>query len=137
MVGDVYDYLGDFGPFRFTRWFHMCASLDLVAGLISPVVNGVIIQSKTVEGLGKDRPSSLAGRLVLGKVFRANIWQESPQLGGNLQVFGRLLDGQQMVSITAGPECGRSGDYLAWNQVNNKNKTEENNCKKKTGQPKV
>ena len=116
-AGGVSHYIDDFGPFRFTRWFHMCASFDMVTGLISPVVDGFIIPSKAVEKISQDRPSTLAGRIVLGKLFHANIWKATPQLVGNIQVFGRVLSEEDMISITAGTMCGSSGDYLAWNQV--------------------
>ena len=110
-------YFSDFGPVRYNRWIQACTSMDLETGLISLVVDGYIIQSKVVEGLTLDRPSTLAGRVVLGKVFYFGAWHQANMLVGNLQVFGRLLSEKEMISLTVGDGCGSEGDYMAWTQV--------------------
>ena len=110
-------YFSDFGPVRYNRWIQACVSLDLETGLISLVVDDYIIQSKVVEGLAVDRPFTLAGRVVLGKVFYFGAWHQANTLVGNLQVFGRLLSEKEMISLTVGDGCGSEGDYMAWTQV--------------------
>ena len=110
-------YFSDFGPVRYNRWIHACVSMDLVTDLISPVVDGYSIQSKVVKGLGHGRPSTLAGRVILGKVFYFGAWHQANTLVGNLQLFGRVLSEQQMIAITAGDGCGSEGDYLSWTEV--------------------
>ena len=110
-------YFSDFGPVRYNRWIHACASINLATGLISLVVDGFSIQSKVVEGLALKRPFSLAGRVILGKVFFFGAWHQANGLVGNLQVFGRVLPQKEMISLTAGDGCGSEGDYMAWTQV--------------------
>ena len=116
-VNGAFSYLGDFGSLRYNRWFHLCVSLDLRTGLISPVVDGIVIPPREVPDLGKGAPSSLAGRLILGKYWRNGVWNQDNSMVGNLQVFGRLLSEEEMVGITGGEDCGTEGDYMAWHQV--------------------
>jgi hypothetical protein len=84
-VNGAYYYLADFGPFQYNRWVHLCVGLDTVAGVISAVADGQVLEPKQVPGLGKGRPETLAGRLVLGKTFKEGRWrQDTLQVGGGL-----------------------------------------------------
>ena len=38
-------------------------------------------------------------------------------MAGNVQVFNGRLSNEQMISITAGKDCGRDGNYLAWKEM--------------------
>ena len=73
-------------------------SLSLVTGLVSPVADGHVIQNKTVPGLAEGRPSTLAGRVVLGRSRYSGAWWQENHLMGGLQVYGRSLSTEEMVS---------------------------------------
>jgi hypothetical protein len=116
-VNGAYSYLSDFGPLRYNRWFHLCIGLDLASGLVSPVVDGIVIDEKVVEGLGMGRPASLAGRLVLGRSWYDSTWNQDTQMVSGIQVFGHKLTSEKMAAITGGAECGAEGDYLSWREM--------------------
>ena len=115
--GSTWIKFGDYGPFRYNRWIHMCMGVDLVTGLLSPVVDGTVLPQKVAEGLGQGRPMTLAGRLVIGKHSTDNTWYQNSNLMGNTQIFGRKLSQDELRAITAGAKCGVEGDYLAWRQM--------------------
>ena len=59
-------------------------------------------------------PTNLTGRLSL---FKMNIgfWYSSSSKISNLNIFSRKMPLEEMVSRTAGEDCGKAdGDYLAW-----------------------
>ena len=119
VVNGAWFYLSDFGSLHYNRWVHMCVSLDLITGLISPVVDGYRIDTKMIANLGDNRPKSLARRVYLGiHINGGGVWIQAPQRTGNLQIYGKALSEAQMKSITtSGTECDKPGDYLSWDQV--------------------
>ena len=106
-------------PFVFNRWFHLCLGFDLASGLISPVAQGVVLKERIIPEVTANRPSSLAGRLLLGTYRRDGQVREVQALLANAQVFGRKLTVPEMINISSSRECGTPGDYLAWDQVAN------------------
>ena len=97
-------------PLRFNRWQHLCVAVDLDKEVFSFAADGYLLDDLEVKGMSKGAPTSLDGRLL----------QDSSQMTvanymmGNMQVFGRKLSSEEMISITGGGEdCGREGDYLA------------------------
>ena len=116
-VNGAYYYLADFGPFEFNRWVHLCVGFNLNTGVVSAVADGTVMPEKEVLGLGKGRPSSLAGRLILGKSNRGGKWKQDSVLVSSVEVFQGILDRKDMVSRSQGDGCGGPGDYLSWSQV--------------------
>ena len=104
-------------PFVFNRWFHLCLGFDLVSGLISSVAQGVVLEERMIPEVTANRPSNLAGRLLLGTYRRGGKVREVQAMLANVQVFGSKLTVTEMINITSGRDCGAPGDYLAWNQV--------------------
>ena len=104
---------GSYGPLLFNRWHHLCLALDLDKEVISFVLQGVVLDDLEVKGMSKGAPTSLDGRLSQddSSLTVANYMM------GNMQVFGRKLSNEEMVSITSGEDCGREGDYLAWQDM--------------------
>ena len=101
-------------PLRFNRWQHLCIAVDLDKEVFSFAADGYLLDDLEVKGMSKGAPTSLDGRLL----------QDSSQMTvanymmGNMQVFGRKLSNEEMISITGGGEdCGREGDYLAWKEM--------------------
>ena len=119
VVNGAWYYLSDYGSLHYNRWVHMCVSLDLASGLISPVVDGHRIITHTTPDLGAGRPKSLAGRIFLGIYINGGGTRvQAPQRTGNLQIYGKALSEAQMKSITtSGTKCDAPGDYLSWDQV--------------------
>ena len=119
VVNGAWYYLSDFGALHYNRWVHMCVSLDLTTGLISPVVDGHRIITHTTPNLGAGRPKSLAGRIMLGIYINGGgVRVQAPALTGNLQIYGKALSEAQMKTITtSGSGCDKPGDYLSWDQV--------------------
>ena len=107
-------YLFDtFGSLYFNRWYHICVGVDLQREVVSFVGEGVVMNEVKVKGLRKGAPKSLDGRFILDdpRLTRFNY------MVGNLQVFTGILSNEEMISITAGKDCGRDGDYLAWRDM--------------------
>ena len=116
-VNGAYSYLGDFGPFEFNRWVHLCVGFNLDEGVLSVVADGTALQDKEVVGLGSDRPTSLSRRLILGKSNRGGKWKQDSVLVSSVEVFDGILDRVEMKKKTKGERCGGPGDYLSWSQV--------------------
>ena len=104
---------GSYGPLLFNRWHHLCMAVDLDKEVFSFVLNGIGLDDLEVKGMSKGAPTSLDGRLIQddSSMTGANY------IMGNMQVFGRKLSKEEMVSITSGEDCGREGDYLAWRDM--------------------
>ena len=104
---------GSYGPLLFNRWHHLCIAADLDTEIFSFVLEGIVFDDLKVKGMSKGAPTSLDRRLIQddGSMTVAN------NIMGNMQVFGRKLSNEEMVSITSGEDCGREGDYLAWKDM--------------------
>ena len=100
-------------PLRFNTWQHICLAIDLDKEVFSFVVDGHLLDDLEVEGMSKGAPTSLDGRLTQD----SSHFTVANYIMGNMQVFGRKLSSEEMISITAGEDCGREGDYLAWKDM--------------------
>ena len=100
-------------PLRFNRWQHMCMTVDLDKEVFSFVADGYVLGDLKVEGMSKGAPTTLAGRLTQD----SSHFTVANYMMGNMQVFGQKLSNEEMISITAGEDCGREGDYLAWKDM--------------------
>ena len=116
-VNGAYYYLADFGPFEYNRWVHLCVGFNLNTEVVSAVADGTVMPDKEVLGLGEGRPTSLAGRLILGKSNRGGKWKQDSVLVSSVEVFQGILDKTEMVRRSQGKGCGGPGDYLSWSQV--------------------
>ena len=99
-------------------WLHACLAIQSDLGHISLVINGEQVLENLV--LSQDqkisRPSSLFGKLVLGKTqIDPNVWIQNRMHVTNLNVYSGVLTTSRMKMITFGEECGKAeGDVLAW-----------------------
>ena len=105
--------LGSYGSLYFNQWHHFCIAANLDREVLSIVAEGFAHDDLAVPGMRKGAPTKLDGRLILDD-SRLTV---SNYMVGNIQVFGRKLSKEEMVSITAGKDCGRQGDYLAWRNM--------------------
>ena len=103
----------DYGSLLFNRWHHICLGVDLDKEVFSFVLNGVKLDDLKAEGMSKGAPTSLDGRLVQDD----NGLTVANHMMGNMQVFRGILSTEEMISITAGEDCGRDGDLLAWKDM--------------------
>ena len=90
--------LGSYGSLFFNRWHHFCIAVNLDREVLSIVAEGFAFDDLTVPGMRKGAPTKLVGRLILDD-SRLTV---SNYMVGNLQVFGRRLSKEEMVSIKAG-----------------------------------
>ena len=113
VVNGGWYFPGTFGSLYFNKWYHICLAVDLQREVLYSVGDGVVLNEVEVEGLRKGAPKSLDGRLILDdtQLTRHNY------MVGNVQVFTGILSNEEMISITAGKDCGRDGDYLAWKDM--------------------
>ena len=104
-------------PFIFpTQWTQSCTAIDGLTGVVTVIVNGLMIENKTIElDAASNHPTNLTGKLVVGK-DKFGYWYEQKGKLTNLNVFKRLLSIPSMVKMTK-YECGTSGDYLAWTDM--------------------
>ena len=111
--GFYWNFFGWFGSLRYNSWVHICVRFDTIAETITPVFEGEVMEAQVVEGLGKDKPTNLTGKLFLD----VNYNTIANHLATNTQVWGRGLSVEEMVEVTAGASCGMEGDYLAWRDM--------------------
>ena len=116
-VNGVYYYNGDFGPFEYNRWVHLCIGFNLKTEVVSVVADGTVMEDKEVPGLGEGRPVTLAEKLILGKSNRGGKWKQDCVSVSSVEIFRGILDKRDMVSRSHGNDCGGPGDYLSWSQV--------------------
>ena len=113
VVNGAWLFQGSYGSLYFNRWHHICIAVNLDTEVLSFVAEGFIYDDLEVPGMRKGAPTSLDGRLIPDD-SRLTV---SNYMVGNIQVFGRILSKEEMVSITAGKDCGREGDFLAWKDM--------------------
>ena len=99
-----------------------CVAISTESGIVHGVVEGHVMLNQTFEDLThKDRfPQGLAGKLLLGVLQWEGTWFASSNKISNLNIFSSALSVDQMRRITSDDskgECGRKGDYLAWEDM--------------------
>ena len=98
-------------------WMHACLALASEENHIAVVINGQKLADEKFTALqGLERPTSLAGRLLLAKMVPVRgIWYQHKGMVANLNIFSGAMSVEKMVARTAGEECGKGdGDVLAW-----------------------
>ena len=96
--------------FPFT-WIRVCVSVDTVAGRVRLVVNGEMMEDKTIEE-DETRPANFSIKLGNKATF------EYPGMVSQVNVFSSPLSTSRMVALTEahGEECGAPGDYVSWEE---------------------
>ena len=96
-------------------WIHSCVTIDSILNHLTVVVNGKMLEDKVFAiPAGAQPPSSLTEKLF---IFKAHwgFWYQSKNKVSNLNIFSKRMTLPEMVSRTAGDDCGKAdGDYLAW-----------------------
>ena len=96
-------------------WIHSCVAIDSSLNHLTIVVNGKQLEDKAFPiPAGEQPPSNLTEKLL---IFKLNIgfWYQSKNKVSNLNIFSKRMTLPEMVSWTAGEDCGKAdGDYLAW-----------------------
>ena len=96
-------------------WIHSCVAVDSTLNHLTVVVNGKKLEDKAFPiPAGEQPPSDLTGKLA---IFKGSIglWYQSKDKMSNLNIFSKQLTLPEMVSRTAGDDCGKAdGDYLDW-----------------------
>ena len=96
-------------------WIHSCVAIDSALNHFFVVVNGKKLEDRAFPiPEGEQPPSNLTEKLL---IFKLNIgfWYQSKNKVSNLNIFSKRMTLPEMVSWTAGEDCGKAnGDYLAW-----------------------
>ena len=90
-------------------------AIDSALNHLTVVVNGKKVEDKAFPiPVGAQPPSNLTERLLIFKCY-FGFWYQSKNKVSNLNIFSKRLTFSEMVSMTAGGDCGKAvGDYLAW-----------------------
>ena len=96
-------------------WIHSCVAIDSTLNHLMVVVNGKKLEDKAFPiPVGSQHPSNLTKRLLIFKHYKG-FWYQSKNKVSNLNIFSKRMTFSEMVSRTAGEDCGKAdGDYLAW-----------------------
>ena len=96
-------------------WIHSCVSIDSALNRMIFVANGKQLEDRTFSiPSGAEPPKNLSGKLLLLKAY-LGFWYQPQNKVSNLNIFSKRLTLPEMVSRTAGNDCGKSdGDYLNW-----------------------
>ena len=82
------------------------------------VVNGEKLEDKAFPiPAGEQPPTNLTGKLLIFKLY-FGFWYQTKNKISNLNIFSKRMTLSEMVSRTAGDDCGKAdGDYLAWERA--------------------
>ena len=96
-------------------WIHSCLAIDSSLNHLTVVVNGEKLEDKAFPiPAGASQPPTNLTLLPLFKNWMG-FWYQSKNKVSNLNIFSKLMTLPEMVSRTAGDDCGKAdGDYLAW-----------------------
>ena len=111
--------VGEIPPLFPNQWTKSCMATNTTSGIITWVVEGVLIMNKTFEDLrnSTNRLRDLSRKLVLGAGSFAGTWRASSSKVTNLNVFSSALSTEKMRKMTEGGICAEKGDYLAWEDM--------------------
>ena len=96
-------------------WVHSCVAIDSALNHFLVVVNGKQLEDKAFPiPAGAQPPSNLTEKLLIFKSF-LGFWYQAKHKVSNVNIFSKRLTLSEMVSRTAGADCGKTdGDYLSW-----------------------
>ena len=99
-------------------WVHSCVAIDSTLNHLTVVVNGEKLEDKAFPiPEGEQPPSNLTEKLVIFKLYQGytGFFYQCKNKVSNLNIFSKQLTLSEMVSRTAGDNCGKAdGDYLDW-----------------------
>ena len=99
-------------------WIHSCVAIDSDKNHLTVVVNGKKLEDKefTIPAGAQRQPlTNLTEKLLIFKAYLGGFWCQSKNKVSNMNIFSKRLTLSEMVSRTAGNDCGKSdGDYLDW-----------------------
>ena len=101
------------------QWTRSCLAINLSSGLITWVVEGVLVLNTTSDELGNStsRPENLSRKLVLGARPFAGAWRALSSKVTNVNIFSSSLSVERMQRMTEEGSCVEKGDYLAWEDM--------------------
>ena len=101
-------------------WSHLCASVNLLNGIVAITFNGERLNDTTLPAsvlVRSNKPKNLKNRLVFGDyTYRNRVYQSESSIS-NVNIYGRLLTEKEMVEFTGSGACSQTGDYLAWDDM--------------------
>ena len=102
------------------QWVKSCMAIDTFSGMIQWVVDGNLVQNKTVIA-PKDFtiPNNLNGKIILGAYqTQVKLWWVLSGKLTNLNIFSGLLPLPVLQKRTNGDSsCLEEGDYLGWSEM--------------------
>jgi len=106
-------------------WHHTCTSVNSVTGDHLIVVNGEVAfneKNEFLENTEDKKPRSAVnstwfyGEYSIALHNFINFSAEGDKFT-NLNFYSKFLSVNEAIAITSGDECGRGGDYLAWEDM--------------------
>ena len=108
--------VGEIPPLFPNQWIKSCLAINTTSGLITWVVEGVLILNTTSDELSNStsRPKDLSKKLMLGAKSTGGLWGASNSKVTNVNIFSSYLSVENMQRMTEEGSCFGKGDYLAW-----------------------
>ena len=103
-------------------WYHSCLIIDVNAGKITVVVNGVTVcdnlSVKSFRNSTSRLPRSVKGSVILGKTYLAElkIYYQYLWKITNLNLYDNDLTVDDLKIMTR-DACSQKGSYLSWDQM--------------------
>ena len=104
--------VGKIPPLFPNQWIKSCLAINTTSGLITWVVEGILILNTTSDLTS--RPKDLSRKLVLGVRSFGGNWRASNSKVTNVNIFSSYLSVERMQRMTEEGSCVEKGDYLAW-----------------------
>ena len=105
------------------QWLRSCLSIDIVTGRLKWVVDGRVVEDKIFQGDKEkhyDGMKEVKGKILLGRTWwPGSGWGSSNNKVSALNIFSSALSLEQMQKMTSESleDCGKKGDYFAWEDM--------------------
>ena len=110
-------YFGEIPEPKLFFWYHMCHKVDTSQGRISVSVNGrELARNIEVESLKQNKPRSLAGKIVVGKVTKVSTTKDpvDQQFLASVSNVNIFRAGNLSIELLSSNACVVEGDVLSW-----------------------
>ena len=110
-------YFGEIPEPKLFFWYHMCHKVDTSQGRISVSVNGrELARNIEVESLKQNKPRSLAGKIVVGKVTKVSTTKDpvDQQFLASVSNVNIFRAGNLSIELLSSNACVVEGDVLPW-----------------------
>ena len=110
-------YFGEIPEPKLFFWYHMCHKVDTSQGRISVSVNGrELARNIEVESLKQNKPRSLAGKIVVGKVTKVSTTKDpvDQQFLASVSNVNIFRAGNLSLELLSSNACVVEGDVLSW-----------------------